>query len=112
MRLAVAFAAVMAVGGVAMPAFSEEDAVIGEVLGILLERGLVDEEKYTELVTKNARYEAQQASLLGRIELSGDLRGAWRTSGTIATASETSATTVTGAATASDSRARPPSTIT
>lgn len=52
-----------------------DDAVIGEVLGILLKRGDIDRAKYTELVAKSERHRARQASLLGRIELSGDLRG-------------------------------------
>jgi hypothetical protein len=57
------------------PASAADEAVIGEVLQILKERGLVDESRYNELVLKNERYEEEQQSLLGRIEWSGDLRG-------------------------------------
>lgn len=59
----------------AVPALADESAVIGEVLEILRERGIVDEARYSELVSKNERYEAEQQGLLGRIEFSGDLRG-------------------------------------
>ena len=57
------------------PTWAEDEAVIGEVLEILLERGIVDEDRYTELVAKNERYEQGRSSLLGGIELSGDFRG-------------------------------------
>lgn len=52
-----------------------EDPVVGEVLAILKERGLVDEARYKELVAKNQAYEEEHQSLLGRIEWSGDVRG-------------------------------------
>ncbi len=74
-RLAIALSGILALGLTAAPAASEDEAVIGEVLGILLERGIVDEDKYKELVAKNERYESSRSSLLGRIELSGDFRG-------------------------------------
>ncbi len=57
------------------PGWAGEDPVIGEVLGILLDRGDIDQAKYTELVAKSEAHQAKQASLLGRIELSGDIRG-------------------------------------
>ncbi len=50
------------------------DPVIGDVLRLLKERGLVDEAGYTELVARSERYERKQKSLLGRIEFSGDFR--------------------------------------
>lgn len=50
------------------------DAVIKEVLGILKDRGIVDESRYDELMAKNQKYEQKQSSLLGRIEWSGDMR--------------------------------------
>ncbi len=62
--------------GVPVPGGAESDeAVIGEVLEILRDRGIVDEGRYRELIAKNERYEATQGSLLDRIELSGDFRG-------------------------------------
>jgi len=48
--------------------------VVEEVLGILRERGLIDEQKHAELVTRNRAWEEEHAGLLGRIELSGDMR--------------------------------------
>lgn len=61
-------------GGAAAPAAAEEP-VVGEVLAILKERGLVDEARYNELVAKNQAYEAEQQRLGGPIEWSGDFRG-------------------------------------
>jgi len=58
------------------PAFAAaNDGVIQEVLGILKERGIVDAARYTELMSKNESYSEKHDKLLGRIELSGDLRG-------------------------------------
>ncbi len=51
-----------------------EDPVIGEVLAILKQRGLIDEAKHSELVSKNSAYEEKHQGLLGRIEWSGDFR--------------------------------------
>lgn len=51
-----------------------EGAVIEDVLGILKERGIVDEEQYSELHAKNKSYEKSQSKLLGKIALSGDFR--------------------------------------
>jgi len=48
--------------------------VIEDVLEILKERGLVDDGQYNELVAKNRSYEEKHQNLLGRIELSGDMR--------------------------------------
>jgi hypothetical protein len=59
----------------ATSAHAADEAVIQEVLAILKERGIVDEAKYAELVSKNQAYEAKRASLLGRIVLTGDFRG-------------------------------------
>lgn len=58
---------------VTAPALAEEP-VIGEVLQILKDRGLIDEAKHSELVAKNSSYEEEHKSLLGRIEWSGDFR--------------------------------------
>ncbi len=55
------------------PAATEEP-VIGEVLQIMRERGLIDEAKHAELVSRNQTYEEKHQSLLGRIEWSGDFR--------------------------------------
>lgn len=73
-RLVAMFAVAAALGAGAVPATAEDDAVIEEVLGILKERGLVDEGKYSELVSRNRSYEEEHQSLLGKIEWSGDLR--------------------------------------
>lgn len=67
-------AAVGFMGAAALPAAGEEP-VIQEVLEILRERGLVDEARYSELVSKNQRYEEEHQGLLGRIRWSGDFRG-------------------------------------
>lgn len=59
-----------------VPAFAAaDDEVIQEVLGILKERGIVDNARYTELMSKNETYSQKHDKLLGRIELSGDMRG-------------------------------------
>lgn len=73
-RLLGALVCALAAGLPAGPA-AAEDPVVGEVLAILKERGLVDEARYNELVLKNRAYEEEQRSLLGRIEWAGDLRG-------------------------------------
>jgi len=57
------------------PASAADEAVIQEVLAILKERGIVDEAKYHELVSKNTAYETKQSSLLSKIVLTGDFRG-------------------------------------
>jgi hypothetical protein len=62
-------------GLLAAPANAADEAVIQEVLAILKERGIVDESKYAELVSKNEAYETKQSSLLSKIVLTGDFRG-------------------------------------
>ncbi len=59
--------------GMEAPARAEEP-VIGEVLEVLRERGIIDEAKHAELVSKNDAYEEEHAGLLGRIEWTGDFR--------------------------------------
>ena len=59
----------------ATSASAADDAVIQEVLGILKERGIVDDAKYRELIARNTAYETKQASLLSKIVLTGDFRG-------------------------------------
>jgi hypothetical protein len=59
------------------PALAAEDEnVVGEVLEILKERGLVDDQEYERLSLKNAAYEQQHESegFMSRIEWSGDMR--------------------------------------
>jgi hypothetical protein len=58
----------------AAPAARAEEPVIEDVLEILKERGIVDDNQYTELVAKHQSWEAKQAPLLGRLEFSGDMR--------------------------------------
>ena len=54
---------------------AEDESVVQEVLGILRERGLVDQEEYERLALKNASYEKKQAqSFLSKIQWSGDAR--------------------------------------
>jgi hypothetical protein len=54
---------------------AEDESVVQEVLGILRERGLVDQEEYERLALKNASYEKKQKeSLLSKIQWSGDAR--------------------------------------
>ena len=55
-------------------ATAAEEPVIGDVLEILKDRGIIDEGEYGELVSKNNLYEEEHEDLLGRIELSGDFR--------------------------------------
>jgi hypothetical protein len=53
----------------------DDETVVQEVLGILKERGIVDEEEYERLTVKNAAYEQEeQEGFLSRIDWSGDLR--------------------------------------
>ena len=59
------------------PALAAEDEnVVGEVLEILKQRGLVDEQEYERLSLKNAAYEEHRESegFMSRIEWSGDMR--------------------------------------
>ncbi|MCP3985089.1 MAG: hypothetical protein GY723_11920 [bacterium] len=48
--------------------------MVEDVLEILRERGIIDEAKHAELVSKNQAYEEENQGLLGRIEWSGDFR--------------------------------------
>jgi hypothetical protein len=71
--VAVVLTATLAVAGSAYAA--EEGTVVEEVLGILKERGLVDDQEYQRLVMKNASYEKkEQEGFLSRIDWSGDFR--------------------------------------
>jgi hypothetical protein len=52
-----------------------DESVVQEVLGILKERGIVDQEEYERLSLKSASWEKERApSLLSKIEWFGDLR--------------------------------------
>ena len=55
-------------------AAAASDEVIGDVLGILKQRGILDDEQYSQLTAKNASYEESRQSLLERFEFSGDMR--------------------------------------
>lgn len=71
-----AFAAI--VGGLVLaasgPAAADDGPVIDDVLAILKDRGIVTEEQYVELQTRNSAYEEKHEGLLGRIRFSGDMR--------------------------------------
>jgi hypothetical protein len=73
-RLATAALTLLACLALAAPAVAADEAVIAEVLAILKERGIVDEQRYGELVAKNEQYEEKQSSLLSKIVWSGDFR--------------------------------------
>lgn len=53
---------------------TEDETVVGEVLEILKQRGIVDEQEYQRLSLKNAAYEDQQGGFLSAMEWSGDMR--------------------------------------
>jgi hypothetical protein len=70
---ALAIAGALAGGGAARAA--DDESVVQEVLGIMKERGLVDQEEYERLALKNASYEKKQKeSFLSKIQWSGDAR--------------------------------------
>jgi hypothetical protein len=54
---------------------SEDESVVQEMLGILKERGIVDQEEYERLALQNASYEQKKSeTFLSRIQWSGDAR--------------------------------------
>jgi hypothetical protein len=59
----------------AAPAFAEENPALVEALQIMRDRGMIDDAKHAELVSKNQAWEASHPSLLSRLEWSGDFRG-------------------------------------
>jgi hypothetical protein len=59
----------------ATPLLAEENPALLETLQIMRERGLIDEAKHAELVSKNQAWEASHPGLLSRFEWSGDFRG-------------------------------------
>ena len=69
---ALALMGAIAIGGGARAA--DDGSVVQEVLGILKERGIVDQEEYERLALKNSSYEKQQVSFLSKIQWFGDLR--------------------------------------
>lgn len=71
--LSIGLATVALASFVGGPAGAEEP-VIGDVLEILRERGIIDEAEHAQLASKNQVYEEEQTGLLGNIEWSGDLR--------------------------------------
>jgi hypothetical protein len=76
LRGSVAAAALIVLLAAAGPVRAAEDeSVVQEVLGILKERGIVDQEEYERLALKNASYEKKRTQgLLSRIQWSGDVR--------------------------------------
>jgi hypothetical protein len=72
-RIAVLLILVL-VPGLAAAEPDVEDGVINEVLGILRERGIVDDQRYEELVARHHADQARRESLLDRIQWSGDVR--------------------------------------
>jgi hypothetical protein len=73
--LALACLGTWLVSGTALADESADASVVDEVLGILKERGIVDESEYARLATRNASYEAkQEEGFLSRIDWSGDMR--------------------------------------
>jgi hypothetical protein len=58
----------------AAPAPAEENPAVSEMLGIMRERGMIDEAQHAELAAKNQAWEAEHPSLLSRLEWSGDFR--------------------------------------
>jgi hypothetical protein len=60
------------------PAVAEESATVEEILGILLDRGLIDEADHTKLIRKHRQEQKGQKTGLARltdgVEWSGDLR--------------------------------------
>ncbi len=70
---ALAMAGALVLGGSARAA--DDESVVQEVLGIMKQRGLVDQEEYERLALKNASYEKKQKeSFLSKIQWSGDAR--------------------------------------
>jgi hypothetical protein len=55
---------------------AEDEGVVGDVLEILKQRGMIDDQEYERLSLKNASYEKEQESegFMSRIEWSGDMR--------------------------------------
>lgn len=55
-------------------AAAENEDVVGEILELMRERGIVDDEEYRRLAVKNQQYQAEQQSWMPKIGWSGDLR--------------------------------------
>ncbi len=55
-------------------AAGKEDSGVQEILGILRDRGIIEEEEYTRLATKNASYEKNSSGWLPKLTFSGDFR--------------------------------------
>jgi hypothetical protein len=55
---------------------AEDEGVVGDVLEILKQRGMIDDQEYERLSLKNASYEKERESegFISRIEWSGDMR--------------------------------------
>jgi hypothetical protein len=53
---------------------AQDASVVGEVLEVLKDRGLVDDAEYQRLAAKNAGYEEKHKSWAPKIELGGDFR--------------------------------------
>jgi hypothetical protein len=71
--VALALSGAVALAGSAHAA--DDESVVQEVLGILKERGIVDQQEYERLALKNASYEKSRAtSFLSKIQWSGDMR--------------------------------------
>lgn len=59
-------------GGV--PAGADDGPVVEDILQVLRERGIVDDNEYQRLASKNAKYEAERNSWVPEIDWSGDFR--------------------------------------
>jgi len=74
-RHATAFLLVLAAGLAAAAAGAEENPALVEALAIMRDRGMIDDAKHAELVSKNSAWEASHSSWLSRLEWTGDFRG-------------------------------------
>ena len=74
-RHATALFAATLVMATAAPSLAEENPALVEALGIMRERGMIDESKHAELLSKNQKWEAAHPALLSRLEWSADFRG-------------------------------------
>jgi hypothetical protein len=65
----------LAVLASAAPAPAEENPAVVQMLGVMREKGMIDEAEHAEMVAKNQAWEAAHPGLLSRLEWSGDFRG-------------------------------------
>ena len=74
-RHGTALLSLVAALALAAPVAAEENPALVEALQIMRDRGMIDDAKHAELVSKNQAWEASHPSLLSRLEWSGDFRG-------------------------------------